>query len=84
MKKVFKFALVALTALAVLACKKTPKDPTPTPEPEPTVDAELVGTWTITGEAQGWAADGGVQMTDANNVWSCAEVVVKGEGFKFV
>ena len=48
------------------------------------MDEELVGTWTITGEAQGWAADGGVQMTDANNVWSCAEVVVKGEGFKFV
>ena len=87
MKKFFKFALVALTALAVLACEKTPKDdPTPTPEPEPEVkvDEELVGTWTITGEAQGWAADGGVAMTESNNVWTCAEVIVKGEGFKFV
>ena len=90
MKKLFKFAFVALSVVAIAACNKDKglendgkddgqENVTPT-----TVDADLVGTWTITGEAQGWAADGGVTMTEKDNVWTAAEVTVKGEGFKFV
>jgi len=80
MKKIFKFALVALAVAAVaVACKK----PADGPE-EPKVDEALIGTWTITGEAQGWNAAGGVTMTESDNVWTVAEVEVKGEGFKFV
>jgi hypothetical protein len=90
MKKVLftTLSIIAAAAMVLVSCKKEPtekpddnkKPETPTEE----VDPELVGTWTITGKAQGWAADGGVAMTESDNVWTAAEVAVKGEGFKFV
>lgn len=67
-----------------VSCKKDNTKPDDNKEPEtPTeeVDPELVGTWTIIGEYQGWGED--VAMTESNNVWTATNVPVKGEGFKF-
>lgn len=89
MKKVFLTTMSVIAAAAMMmlvSCKKdngTDNNNGNEQAPE-TVDEELVGTWTITGEAQGWAADGGVAMTESNNVWTATNVPVKGEGFKFV
>ena len=90
MKKVLftTLSIIAAAAMMMVSCKKDdPKDngkDNNGEQQEQKVDDELVGTWTITGEAQGWAADGGVAMTESKNVWTAAEVAVKGEGFKFV
>ena len=87
MKKVLftTMSIIAAAAMMFVSCKKeNGTDNGGGQEQQQTVDPELVGTWTITGEAQGWAADGGVAMTESNNVWTVAEVAVKGEGFKFV
>ena len=89
MKKVLftTLSIIAVAAMMFVSCKKengTDNGGENGQEQQQTVDPELVGTWTITGEAQGWAADGGVAMTESNNVWTAAEVAVKGEGFKFV
>ena len=88
MKKVLftTLSIIAVAAMMLVSCKKDePKPDNKDPEtPTEEVDPELVGTWTIVGQAQGWAADGGVAMTENNNVWTVAEVAVKGEGFKFV
>ena len=86
MKKFFKFALVALAAAAVVVSCNKPAAPQEEQKPadEQTVDPALVGTWSITGEAQEWKADAGVAMTESNNVWTANEVAIKGEGFKFV
>ena len=86
MKKVFftTISIIAAAAMMLVSCGKDNKDDKGGNTPAPTVDPELVGTWTITGEAQGWAADGGVEMSESNNVWTATEVLVKGEGFKFV
>ena len=90
MKKVLftTMSIIAAAAMMMVSCKKDdPKDngkDNGGEQQEQKVDDELVGTWTITGEAQGWAADGGVAMTESKNVWTAAEVAVKGEGFKFV
>ncbi len=90
MKKVLftTMSIIAAAAMMFVSCKKDdPKDngkDNGGEQQEQKVDDELVGTWTITGEAQGWAADGGVAMTESKNVWTAAEVAVKGEGFKFV
>ena len=90
MKKVLftTLSIIAAAAMMMVSCKKDdPKDngkENGGEQQEQKVDDDLVGTWTITGEAQGWAADGGVAMTESKNVWTAAEVAVKGEGFKFV
>lgn len=92
MKKVLftTLSIIAVAAMMMVSCKKEPVEKPDDnkeeqkPVDEPKVDEELVGTWTIVGAAQGWAADGGVAMTESDNVWTAAEVTVKGEGFKFV
>ena len=88
MKKVLftTLSIIAVAAMMLVSCKKDePKPDNKDPEtPTEEVDPELVGTWTIVGEANGWTVDAGVAMTDNDNVWTVAEVAVKGEGFKFV
>ena len=80
-------SIIAVAAMMLVSCNKDPKGNDPDnnkQEPAPQVDEELVGTWTIVGEANGWDAAAGVEMSESNNVWTASEVVVKGEGFKFV
>ena len=86
MKKVLftTLSIIAAAAMMFVSCKKEVTTTDGDEQKQETVDPELVGTWTIVGEAQKWAADGGVAMTESNNVWTAAEVAVKGEGFKFV
>lgn len=86
MKKVLftTLSIIAVAAMMMVSCKKEPAEKPDDNKEEQKVDEELVGTWTIVGDAQGWAADGGVAMTESDNVWTAAEVTVKGEGFKFV
>ena len=86
MKKVLftTLSIIAAAAMMFVSCKKDNTKPDDNKEPEtPTeeVDPELVGTWTIIGEYQGWGED--VAMTESNNVWTATNVPVKGEGFKF-
>lgn len=86
MKKVLftTLSIIAVAAMMMVSCKKEPTEKPDDKKPEtPTeeVDPELVGTWTIIGEYQGWGED--VAMTESNNVWTATNVPVKGEGFKF-
>ena len=89
MKKVLftTMSIIAVAAMMLVSCKKDepkPDDNKGKDDPtEQTVDEDLVGTWAITGEAQGWKTENSVAMTDNDNVWTVAEVEVKGEGFKF-
>ena len=89
MKKVLftTLSIIAVAAMMLVSCKKDepkPDDNKGNTDPAETVDEELVGTWTIVGEANGWDQTAGVAMTENNNVWTAKEVAVKGEGFKFV
>ncbi len=92
MKKVLftTLSIIAVAAMMMVSCKKEPVEKPDDnkeeqkPEDEPKVDEDLVGTWTITGEAYGWDQTKGVAMTDNDNVWTAAEVSIKGEGIKFV
>lgn len=92
MKKVLftTLSIIAVAAMMMVSCKKEPVEKPDDnkeeqkPEDDPKVDEDLVGTWTIVGEANGWNEKEGVAMTENNNVWTVAEVAVKGEGFKFV
>lgn len=87
MKKVFltTMSVIAVAAMMMLvSCKKDNGTDNNKEKEQPeteTVDEELVGTWTIIGEYQGWTED--VAMTESNNVWTATNVPVKGEGFKF-
>ena len=86
MKKVLftTMSIIAVAAMMFVSCKKEVTKTDGDEQKQETVDPELVGTWTIVGEANGWDQTAGVAMTESNNVWTVAEVAVKGEGFKFV
>ena len=86
MKKVFKFALVAFAAAAVVvACQKpveeqnpngteTPDDQTPDDQtPDDQTPEDLEGAWSVVGKFNGW--DGDVDMTKGSDGWYVAENV---------
>lgn len=86
MKKVLftTLSIIAVAAMMMVSCKKEPAEKPDDNKEEQKVDEDLVGTWTITGEAYGWDQTNGLAMTESDNVWTAAEVSIKGEGIKFV
>ncbi len=86
MKKVLftTLSIIAVAAMVMVSCKKEPAEKPDDNKEEQKVDEDLVGTWTITGEAYGWDQTNGLAMTESDNVWTAAEVSIKGEGIKFV
>ena len=77
-------SIIAVAAMMFVSCKKEDTKTDGNEQKQETVDPELVGTWTIVGKANGWDETAGVAMTESDNVWTVAEVAIKGEGFKFV